>query len=418
LAGIETRTSWVVAFTALGVMSIAYGAPFVAVVALKQIAGELGSARSVPALAYSLAWFGAAVGGIAMGRLAERIGVRWTVAFGAVMIGIGLVISTGDSTWRLWVGHGVFIGLLGNAGINAPLYIYVSRWFDRRRGTALALISSGQYVAGAVWPSVFERGIAAFGWRETMVIFAVVEALSVVPLALLILRAPPETAQPGILSSGGYGRARVLGLPANLALALISIAAFMCCVPMAMPQGHLVALCSDLGIAPSHGAAMLSVLLGCAFISRQFWGWVSDRVGGLRTVLAGSLCQIVAMVGFLLTRNEAGLFAVATFFGFGFSGMIPAYVLAVRELFPAAEAAWRVPALLLFSGSGMAAGGWLAGVLYDHFGFYGAAFATGVVFNLINLVIVGSLVLRQHQTLRAELAGVAQPVGNRAIKDW
>ena len=177
MTSIETRTSWVVAFTALGVMAIAYGAPFVAVVALKQIAGELGSARSVPAAAYSLAWLGSAVGGIAMGRAADRIGVRWTVAFGAVMIGIGLVFSTGHSTWRLWVGHGLFIGLLGNAGINAPLYIYVSRWFDRRRGAALALISSGQYVAGAIWPSVFERGITMFGWRGTMTIFAVVEAV-------------------------------------------------------------------------------------------------------------------------------------------------------------------------------------------------------------------------------------------------
>ena len=171
---------------------------------------------------------------------------------------------------------------------------------------------------------------------------------------------------------------------------------------MAMPQGHLVALCTDLGIAPSHGAAMLSVLLACAFFSRQFWGWVSDRIGGLRTVLAGSVCQIVAMVGFLLTHSEAGLFAVATFFGLGFSGMIPAYVLAVRELFPAAEAAWRVPTLLLFSGSGMAAGGWLAGLLYDQFGFYGAAFAVGLAFNLANLCVVGALVLRRQSRLRPD----------------
>ena len=411
MTSIETRTSWVVAFTALGVMAIAYGAPFVAVVALKQIAGELGSARSVPALAYSLAWLGAAFGGIPMGRVADRVGVRWTVAFGAVMIGIGLVVSAGHSTWRLWAGHGVFIGLLGNAGINAPLYIYVSRWFDRRRGAALALISSGQYVAGAIWPSVFERGIALFGWRQTMEMFAVVEALSVVPLALLFLRAPPEVSHSAVTAHGVHGEDRVLGLPPNLALALLAMAAFTCCVPMAMPQGHLVAFCSDLGITPTHGAAMLSVLLGCAFVSRQFWGWVSDRIGGLRTVLAGSSCQIVAMVGFLLTRSEVGLFAVASFFGLGFSGLVPAYVLAIRQLFPASEAAWRVPVLLLFSGSGMAGGGWLAGAIYDHFGFYGAAFATGIVFNLVNLVLVGSLVLRQRQTLRPALAGVARPAG-------
>jgi MFS family permease len=405
MTSIETRASWVVAFTAVAVMSIAYGAPYVAVVALKQIAGELGSARSVPALAYSLAWVGAAVGGIGMGRIADRIGVRWTVAFGAVMIGVGLAVSTGDSAWRLWVGHGLFIGLLGNGGINAPLYVYVSRWFDRRRGTALALISSGQYVAGAVWPSVFERGIASIGWRHTMTSFAIVEALAVVPLAVLILRDPPEASRHATSISGKSISPRVLGMPANIALAMLSVAAFTCCVPMAMPQAHLVALCTDLEIAASHGAAMLSVLLGCAFVSRQFWGWISDRIGGLRTVLAGSLCQIVAMVAFLLTQSEPGLFAVATFFGLGFSGVIPAYVLAIRELFPAADAAWRVPTLLLFSGSGMAAGGWLAGAIYDEFGFYGAAFAVGIVFNLVNLILVGSLVFRLPQALRPALAG-------------
>ena len=407
MTSIETRTSWVVAFTALAVMSIAYGAPFVAVVALKPIAGELGSARSVPALAYSLAWLGAAVGGIGMGRIADRIGVRWTVAFGAVMIGVGLVVSTGTSTWRLWVGHGLFIGLLGNAGINAPLYIYVSRWFDRRRGAALALISSGQYVAGAVWPSLFDRGIDLIGWRQTMIWFAVVEAAAVAPIALVVLAAPPETQVFGNAASGPRPGSRVLGLPPNLVLALLAVAAFMCCVPMAMPQGHLVAFCSDLGIASSHGAAMLSVLLGCAFVSRQFWGWVSDRIGGLRTVLAGSLCQVVALVGFLVTQDEVGLFAVAAFFGLGFSGMIPAYVLAIRELFPASEASWRVPSLLLFSGSGMAAGGWLAGILYDHFGFYGAAFGTGIVFNLANMAVVGSLVFRLHKALRTVRVGVS-----------
>jgi MFS family permease len=405
MTSIETRASWVVAFTAVAVMSIAYGAPYVAVVALKQIAGELGSARSVPALAYSLAWVGAAVGGIGMGRIADRIGVRWTVAFGAVMIGVGLAVSTGDSAWQLWVGHGLFIGLLGNGGINAPLYVYVSRWFDRRRGTALALISSGQYVAGAVWPSVFERGIASIGWRHTMTSFAIVEALAVVPLAVLILREPPEASRHAASISGKPISPRVLGMPANIALAILSVAAFTCCVPMAMPQAHLVALCTDLGIAASHGAAMLSVLLGCAFVSRQFWGWISDRIGGLRTVLAGSLCQIVAMVAFLLTQSEPGLFAGAIFFGLGFSGVIPAYVLAIRELFPAADAAWRVPTLLLFSGSGMAAGGWLAGAIYDEFGFYGAAFAVGIVFNLVNLILVGSLVFRLPQALRPALAG-------------
>ena len=412
MPSIETRASWAIAFIVLAVMSFAFGAPFVTVVALKPIAAELGSARTVPALGYSLAWFGSAVGGIAMGRIAERVGTRWTMAFGAAMIGVGLAIaSTAHSPWLLWLGHGLFVGVLGIGGINAPGYVYVSRWFDRHRGAALALISSGQYVAGALWPSIFERGITQYGWRTTMLTFGLTVAAVIAPLALVTLRAPPETIEP-VATTGPHSRSTVLGLPANLALALVAIAAFMCCVPMAMPQSHLVAFCTDIGIPASQGAAMLSVLLGCAFLSRQMWGWISDRIGGLHTVLCGSIAQLFAMAGFLSIRNEAGLFAVSTFFGLGFAGMIPAYVLAVRQLFPATEASWRVPTVLLFSGSGMATGGWLAGYLYDQFGFYGVAFATGMAFDLGNLIIISALVLRHQRLFRPGAAELDGATGN------
>jgi MFS family permease len=171
----------------------------------------------------------------------------------------------------------------------------------------------------------------------------------------------------------------------------------MCCIPMAMPQGHLVAFCSDLGFSRSLGALALSMLLGTAFLSRQVWGAISDRIGGLATVLIGSAWQAAAMVGLLFTLNEAGLFTVAAAFGLGFSGIIPAYVLALRELFPASEASWRIPTFLLFSGGGMALGGWLAGLLYDHFGYYAPAFAAGIGANILNLLIVGLLVARWRQ---------------------
>jgi MFS family permease len=197
VGSVETRSSWLVAIAALAIMSVSFGAPLVAVVGLRSIAEDLGGARSVPGLAISLAWLGSAAGGIAMGRVADRVGVRWTVVFGACMIGVGLTLSAGGAPWQLYLGHGLFLGLLGNAGINAPLYVYVSRWFDRRRGTALALISSGQYVAGAVWPSVFERAIAVVGWRQTMVLFGVAEAVAVVILAILVLRPSPEASQSG-----------------------------------------------------------------------------------------------------------------------------------------------------------------------------------------------------------------------------
>jgi MFS family permease len=273
--------------------------------------------------------------------------------------------------------------------------VYVSRWFDRRRGSAVALISSGMYLAGVIWPTLFERGIAAFGWRQTMLVYAAFQVVAILPAALLVFRTPPEESTTGAAADPAAG-GRVLGWSPRVVQALLCAAGFLCCIPMAMPQGHLVAFCSDLGIPAAHGAAMLSVLLACAVVSRQFWGYFADRLGGLRTILAGSVCQIAAMIGFLLTQDEAGLFAVAAVFGLGFSGIIPAYVVAIRDLFPAAEASWRVPTLLLFSGSGMAAGGWLAGLIYDYSGFYGAAFAVGVVVNLVHIIVISTLVLRQR----------------------
>ena len=400
-ASIETKASWVIASVSLVILGIAYGSPWVAVVALKTIAAETGGARSVPAFASSLAWFGSGLGGIAMGWLADRYGVRWTALVGTMMIAIGLAISSFGHVWlgevnALYIGHGVFVGLLGIAGLNAPLYVYVSRWFDRRRGSALALIASGQYIAGALWPPIFERLIDGYGWRQTMLMFAVLQVAIIVPLAFVFLKRPPEVPHPPVAVTAGAAKPTVLGWPPNLVFGLLMVAAYCCCVPMSMPQGHLVALCTDLGILPSHGAAMLSVLLGTAFFSRQAWGWISDRIGGLMTVLIGSVWQFLAVVALTLTQDEIGLFTVSALFGLGFSGIIPAYVLTARELFPAREAGWRVPILLCCSGFGMAAGGWFAGLLYDHFGNYTPAFTAGLAFNAVNLLLIGTLVLRRN----------------------
>jgi MFS family permease len=276
---VETKESWTVAVAALIAMLMAFGSGWIAPVALKDIAAESDGVRSVPALATAMMWLGSGLGGIMMGRVADRIGTRWVVMFGACMLATGLTLSSLGPKWPLWIGHCLFMGLIGLGGINAPLYVYVSRWFDRRRGSALALISSGSYLAGAMWPPIFERAISYTGWRHTMLGFAVIEVLVVVPLAAWFFRHPPEVIAPAAPSGAG-GQARALGWPANIVFAMLCAAAVLCCVPMAMPQQHLVAFCSDLGISRSVGALMVSVLLGTAFLSRQVWGAISDRIGG------------------------------------------------------------------------------------------------------------------------------------------
>ena len=237
-ASSESRASWTAAFLTLGILSISYGAPLIVVVGLKPIQDSLGTDRSVIALAGALVWIGTGMGGIMMGWLAERIGIRFTASIGAVMMAAGLALSSTGSIWALFIGHGVLVGLVGNGAIYAPLVVYITRWFDRRRGSALALISSGQYIAGVVWPSVFERGIATYSWQTTMLAYAAIVVVAILPLTLLCLRPSPEPLAFNPLSSDPRKGALVLGMRPNLVLGLICFAVFLCCIPMAVPNGQ------------------------------------------------------------------------------------------------------------------------------------------------------------------------------------
>ena len=400
---VDSRVSWKTAWLVLAILSVSYGSPLLIVVGMKPIQESLGIERSVVALAGALVWVGTGAGGIFMGWLADRIGIRRTVMIGGCMIAGGLALSSLGLVWALYVGHGLMVGLLGNGGVYPPLLVYVSRWFERRRGAAIALISSGQYVAGVVWPSFFERGLALIGWQTLMLCYAGVVLVLLLP-ATLFLRPPPLAAPLARPLRAGPSRGnRIAGMHPNTVQALICVAGFCCCIPMAVPSAHIVAFCGDIGIKPTHGAAMLSVMLGCAFLARQLWGALADRIGGLRTVMVGSSAQAVAIACFLLTQDEAGLFFVAAAFGFGFSGIIPSYSVAIREHFPSAEASWRMPLTLFTAMSGMAFGAWFAGALYDHFGYYAPAFGISVVFNVINLMIVGFLVIRLGKLRRVPL---------------
>ncbi len=398
---IETRYSWIVAMTAVTMLSLAAGGPITVVVGLVQIAEDFGSGRSLPSLANSLAYFGTAIGGMVCGVMVARFGQRLVAMIGGVSVALGLMLASFGESWSLLVGLGIGVGLFGNGALFPPMLAYVSLWFDRRRGTALALVASGQYVAGFLWPPIFERTIAIYGWQRTIFGYGILVAAIAVPLAALVLRPPPVQPTTGNFAEKMQPGARVLGMNGNLAFFLLAFCSFLCCIPMAMPASHLVAFCGDLGITASRGALMLSVLTFAAFMARQFWGWLSDKIGGLWTIVFGSLAQILGMLGFLATQNEAGLFFVAAAYGLGFSGIIPAYVLTLRALFPASEAHWRVPTLLFLSLSGMAAGAWLAGYIYDWLGFYAAAWWAGIGFNLLQFALIVFLLQRWRRGLAA-----------------
>jgi MFS family permease len=291
---------------------------------------------------------------------------------------------------------------LGTSATFAPLVADTSQWFDRRRGIAVAVCMSGNYVAGAVWPPVMQHFIDSAGWRATYVGMGVFCILAMLPLALLLRRRPPPQPQPAQLAAGARliaaaGSPLVLGMPAGAVQTLLCVAGVSCCVAMSMPQVHIVAYCGDLGFGAARGAEMLAVMLGMGVVSRLVSGWISDRIGGLRTLLLGSLLQGVALLLFLPFDGLASLYVVSALFGLFQGGIVPSYALIVREYFPPQEAGARVGMVLMATLFGMALGGWMSGAVFDLTGSYRAAFLNGIGWNLLNVSIVVFLLYRARQ---------------------
>jgi MFS family permease len=401
---IDSRTAWIVACAALAASSIGFAAPLAVVVAMKPITSELDSVRAAVSGVVASSYIGSAFGGILAGWLAGKIGVRKIVLFGAVMMGLGVALASFGGLTGLYVGFGVLAGLLGVSCVGSPLLTYVSLWFEKRRGSAVALISSGQAVAGALFPPLLQWGVDSLGWRSTMQIFALFIFGSVTTLALLFLR-PTPIAPPRAHGAAPVAtvttRETTLGLPPNGLMVLLMLAVFCCCVPMAMPMNHVVAYCGDLGFASQAGAAMLSVLLGVAFFARQFWGWLADRVGGWQTLLYSSLVQATGLLGYMATTDQTLLFFVSAVFGVGLSGLLPSYVIVIRECYTIQESNWRVPTVMFAGFLGMATGGWAPGWIFDQFASYGPAFNIGMVFNIANIAVLLFLVSRRHNPFRA-----------------
>jgi MFS family permease len=350
---------------------------------------------------------GFGVGGIFMGRLADRRGVAVPLLIGAAGLGVGFVAAglAGD-VWTFALAHGVLLGLVGSSASFAPLVADTSLWFERRRGIAVAICASGNYVAGAIWPPIVQHFVESVGWRQTYLGLGVFTGLTMTTLAFFMRARPPAPVVAGVAAKAGapVPSTRPFGLSLNAAQTLLCIAGVACCVAMAMPQVHIVAYCGDLGFGAARGAQMLSLMLACGVVSRLVSGWICDRIGGLRTLLLGSLLQGTALVLFLPFDSLASLFVVSALFGLFQGGIVPSYAIIVREHFPAAEAGARVGTILMFTLFGMALGGWMSGRVFDLTGSYHAAFINGIAWNLVNLSITLFLLRGARRQRRVALA--------------
>ena len=395
----ESTYAWLRLWTSLALMTLGGVAMYGVVVVLPAVQAEFGVTRADASLPYTLTLIGFGIGGILMGALADRFGVIVPVLIGAVGLGAGMILAgLSGSLLQFALASGLLAGMLGCSATFAPLVADSSLWFTRRRGIAVAIVISGNYLAGTVWPPVLQHFIDQAGWRATYIGVGIFCLAVMLPLALVLRQRPPLLAAAGTSALEAKPE-RPLGMSPNALTVLLCIAGVGCCVAMAMPQVHIVAYCGDLGYGAQRGAEMLSLMLGFGIVSRLAFGWIADRIGGLRTLLLCSALQGIALVLFLPFTGLVSLYVVSAMFGLFQGGIVPSYAIIVRESMPAREAATRVGLVILASVFGMSFGGWVSGVIFDATGSYAAAFLNGLGWNALNIAIMVSLLIRVRQRL-------------------
>jgi MFS family permease len=379
----------------LALMTIGASGMYIVAVVLPAVQAEFGVARADASMPYSLMMIGFGLGGLLMGRLADRFGVMVPLLIGAVGLGLGFTLAgAAGSIGTFTLAHGLLIGLFGCSATFAPLIADTSLWFVRRRGIAVAICASGNYLGGAIWPPTVQHFVETIGWRQTYLGLGIFCFITMTSLALLMRRRPPAVSSAAATPGASALTNRPFGLSPAKAQALLCVAGVACCVAMSMPQVHIVAYCADLGYGAARGAEMLSVMLAFGIASRLISGAICDRVGGLRTLMLGSALQGVALLLFLPFDSLVSLYVIAALFGLFQGGIVPSYAIIIREHFSPHQAGARVGLVIMCTLFGMALGGWMSGRIFDATGSYHAAFINGVAWNLLNLSIAFVLLRR------------------------
>ncbi|MEM7408430.1 MAG: MFS transporter [Pseudomonadota bacterium] len=387
------RYAYVVLGASLFMMVAGTGSVYLLVSALKPIAAEFDWPRTVPSVAYALQYLGGGLGGILMGYWLDRAGMARPACLGALMIGIGGCLTYYvQQDWHLYTIYGVMMGLVGRATLFSPLMVNITHWFEHRRGMAVGIVGSGQAIAGAGWPPLFQYGIATIGWRETSLYYGCFVLLTMVPLSLAFIPKPPASKA---ASKDASESAAPLPISPFAFTAVLCAAIVGCCVAMSLPLAHLLSHASDIGYDPRHGGNLLSVMLLAAAVSSMFGiGFLSSRLGALRGLMIFSATQAVMLGVMASVDSLTGLYVVAFLFGLGYGGILPSYPVVIREHLKSQGVGARTGLVVFFGTIGMALGSGLGGVSFDQTGGYAPAFYAGVVFNVANLVLLGWLALR------------------------
>jgi MFS family permease len=387
----ESPYAWIRLWTALLAGAIGSVGMWSVVVILPAVQRDFGVLRADATLPYTLTMLGFGIGGISLGRIADKYGIVVPMLIGTVSLSIGYLLSGIAPTLFLFALTHILIGI-GASVTFAPMMADLSHWFTKRRGIAVAMAASGNYVAGAIWPPIVQYSTATIGWRPTQLWIGIFVLIAILPLSL-VFRRRIALSEVKAANAAAAGARNALGLSSNAIMIILSFAGIACCVAMSMPQVHIVAYCGDLGYGAARGAEMLSLMLAFGIISRVASGFVADKIGGVATLLIGSFLQGVALFLYLFFDGLTSLYVISILFGLFQGGIVPMYAVIVREYFPPQEAGVRVGIVIFSTIVGMALGGYISGAIFDYTGSYHAAFANGLAWNLLNVAITAWLLL-------------------------
>jgi MFS family permease len=385
--------AWRLAFLSMFCIGLGGGALYLPVVALKEIAAEFGDRRAVPSMAYMLGFFAMGLGGVMMGWLADRTSPRVPLLIAGICIFAGGWLAASGGEQALYLGYVIPLGFLGNAATFTPAMNNIQGWFERRRSTAVSIVSVGPAVSGFIWPQIYRWLLPEVGWRETLVIYGVVAG------TLLFFCAFYVRPSPVVRARGSRRQEELPELPmsSRLLMGLLSAAAFCCCAAMALPFVHMVAFCSDLGFAAARGSEAISLILLTAVAATFAMGRLSDYIGPIRVSLLCALIQIASLVGFVFVESLLGIYTLSVIHGIPYIALVQGYALILRYVYGPTIAGWRLGVVMLFAMAGMAVGGWLGGAIFDATLSYRSAFQAALAFNLLNLMLLGTLHFAQRR---------------------
>ncbi|HSY56712.1 MAG TPA: MFS transporter [Bradyrhizobium sp.] len=390
----DSRRAWTRLAVAVLIGSLGSVGMWSVVVALPVVQSEFAATRGTASLAFTMVMLGFGLGQVVTGRISDRYGIVAAIGVGIGILGLGYVgAGLSPAIWQYTLVH--FLIGLSSAATFGPLMAEASHWFDRYRGLAVAIAASGNYIGGTIWPPLVNWGIQTYGWRATHIAIGIFTALAMT-VALGGLRL-----MVGVASQRSHVDAPLprldVKLSTNALTVILSLASISCCVGMSMPQVHIVAYCGDLGYGVARGAEMLSLMLGFGIVSRIGSGFLADKIGGIRTLLIGSIAQASALLLYLFFDGLTSLYVISALFGLFQGGIVPSYAIIVREAMPASQAATRIGMIIFASVFGMSFGGWVSGVIFDATGSYAAAFLNGLGWNALNITIMVGLLLRARQ---------------------